>query len=145
MKNIYLVTAVVAILVGAGGFFAGMKYQQGRGFSMEAMNDMRAGGMGNRMAGQRSVAGVQHTDNSGMIVGEVIDKDETSFTVKLADESTKIVLLSESTTISKSEDAMTEDLETGARLMVFGEENSDGSVTAQNIQVGLRFGTDPRD
>lgn len=67
--------------------------------------------------------------------GEIIGADEKSITVKLQDGSSKIVLLSEKTQINKAEKATKEDLKKGEKVAVFGTENPDGSVTAQNIQL----------
>ncbi len=126
-NNLLIIIIVIVIIVGAGAFFAGMHYQktkqpvsrfgQGQGMRM---------GMGNRM-GFRPVA------------GDIIASDDKSITVKLQDGSSKIVLLSDKTTISKTADATRSDLKTGEKVAVFGQENSDGSVTAQNIQLNPMF------
>jgi hypothetical protein len=60
-------------------------------------------------------------------------------TVKIADGSSKIVLLGASVTVSKTSDGSKDDLKTGAKVGVFGTDNSDGSVTAQNIQLNPTF------
>lgn len=77
------------------------------------------------------------------VVGEIIAKDEKSITVKMQDGSTKIVLIAGSTTVSKTSDASTNDLTVGQRVGVFGMQNSDGSLSAQNIQLNpmFRFGS----
>ena len=74
-----------------------------------------------------------------MISGEIIDKDETSITIKQADESTKIILLSENTEINKTSEGLADDLKTGEAVMIFGQENPDGSISAANIQLNPRF------
>ena len=56
--------------------------------------------------------------------------------VKMQDGSTKIVILSEQTSINKASEGSKEDLKTGEQVTAFGTENSDGSVTAQNISIG---------
>ena len=56
-------------------------------------------------------------------------------TVKLQDGGSKIVILTDSTAINKSAEGSREDLKIGGKVGVFGTENSDGSVTAQNIQL----------
>lgn len=71
--------------------------------------------------------------------GEIIDKDNKSITVKLPDGQTKIVLLSEKTVVRKTQEGKTDDLKKGETVAVFGNENSDGSVTAQNIQLNPQF------
>lgn len=71
------------------------------------------------------------------VVGEVINKDETSFTVKLPDGSSKIVLFSGKTSFNKTQEGSMSDLKEGEKVGVFGTENTDGSVTAQNIQLNF--------
>ena len=67
--------------------------------------------------------------------GEIIAADEKSITVKLQDGSSKIVIVSETTQINKAEQATKQDLRVGEKVAVFGQENSDGSLTTQNIQI----------
>jgi len=76
--------------------------------------------------------------NQGLrpVSGTIISQDEESITVKLADESSKIILITENSTINKTEEGSKEDLGEGTEVTIFGQENSDGSITAQNIQIG---------
>jgi len=129
MKN----TMVIAlVLVACGlGFFTGMKYQQTKQPSRADFQEMR-----NMRQG---TPGFQRPAGSGTVRGEIIDKEEASITVKLPDESSKIVLISENTTINKATEGSIDDLETGEQVMVFGQTNSDGSLSATNIQLGERF------
>ena len=64
---------------------------------------------------------------------------DDSVTVKLMDGTSKIVLFSDKTEINKAQQAQTADLKVGEKVMVMGQENSDGSVTAQNIQLNPVF------
>ncbi len=118
-----LITGAVTL---GTGFFAGMKYDQSKqpALSEQGRNFMQGAGRngGNRM-GFRPVS------------GEIISSDSTSITVKLPDGSSKIVLLSDKTIVNKADPANKSDLKTGEKVAVFGQENSDGSVTAQTIQL----------
>ncbi|EKD67236.1 MAG: hypothetical protein ACD_48C00525G0002, partial [uncultured bacterium] len=49
--------------------------------------------------------------------------------------SSKIVVLSGTTTYAKSTDGSQTDLKVGDRVNAFGTTNTDGSVTAQSIQL----------
>ena len=132
MKNKNLLVVILVIGVGVGGFFAGMKYQQSKQPSkvdFQAMRGMRQPGM----------PGVQQGGGSGVIRGEIISKDEESVTVKLLDDSSKIILISENTTINKTTEGSVDDLETGKQIVVFGQENSDKSISATNIQLDFGF------
>lgn len=67
--------------------------------------------------------------------------DSNSLTIKLQDGSSKIVILSDKTAYVKSDKASKTDLKAGETVAVFGTDNSDGSVTAQNVQLSpMGFG-----
>lgn len=134
MKNNYVLIAVVAIVMGVAAFFGGMKYQESKtgnsNFARQFQN-----GTGSRTGGQSGQGRF-----GGATVGEIINSDTKSITVKMNDGSSKIVLLSDKTQINKAAAGTVSDLTTGTRVAVFGAVNSDGSVTAQNIQINPTFG-----
>jgi len=130
---------VVALLVGAGGFFAGMKYQESkRGGGAGQF----ANGRGGRFGAGAGATGTNGANRNGFrpVAGDIIAKDATSVTVKLADGSSKIVLVSDKTTINKASTATRDELKVGEKVAVFGTDNSDGSVTAQSIQLNPTMG-----
>jgi len=135
MKNTKLIIGVLLIVVGITSFFGGMKYQQSKGF---LMTDIQPGNTHPGMAGRPGSERVMGSSNSGMVSGEIIEKDEASITVKQADESTKIILLSEDTEISKTSEGSVDDFKTGETVMIFGQDNPDGSISAVNIQLNPR-------
>ncbi len=132
MKNQIIMAAVlVGVATGVGGFFAGTKFQQNRQptFNRQFSNSANGGrvlGSGN---GGRNGMGFRPVN------GEVISTDDKSITVKLVDSSSKIILFSDKTVISKAETGSKDDLKQGTKVAVFGTDNADGSVTAQNIQL----------
>lgn len=69
------------------------------------------------------------------IVGQILSQDSTSITVKLPDGSSKIVMFSDTTPINKTALGSKTDLTTGTGVRIIGTTNSDGSVTAQDIQL----------
>jgi len=73
------------------------------------------------------------------VSGEIIKADTTSITVKLEDGSSKIILLSKNTAINRAEKVSAFDLTVGTTIAVFGSENPDGSITAQNVQINPDF------
>lgn len=135
MKKEVLVPVVIVSLIFAGvGFFGGMQFQKSksntRGGNFMMTGGQRGGGQGagqggNRMMGQ---AGFRPT------IGEIISKDDKSITVKMEDGSSKIVLISDTTQINKTDPGSKNDLSVGTKVGVFGADNS-GTVTAQNIQI----------
>ena len=119
-----------------------MKYGQGKGlnsFSRADFQNLSPEERQQRMqqtgtaGGFRTMGG--NNRGNGFVSGEIISKDDASITVKLPDGGSKIVFFSDSTSITKSTDGAFDDLETGKTIMVNGTTNSDGSVTATNIQV----------
>lgn len=143
MKTNQIIILIVAvIIVGVGGFFGGMKYQQ----SQRASFTQGFGGGGGYFRGGFPRGSGQGRGANGMaVVGKVISSDNGSITVQLQDGSSKIVVLPSSATISKSTSGSISDLQTGTNVAVFGTTNSDGSVTAQNVQINpmIRGGRGP--
>lgn len=127
MKNNTLLIVIITLIVGVGGgFLGGMKYQESKRPTFDNRFGARQGGISTRMGNRQTV-------------GEIIKQDEKSITVKMQDESTRIVILSTTTTINKATEGSLTDLKVGEKVAVFGTENTDGSVTAQNIQLNPVF------
>lgn len=133
-KQIALTIAAV-LVVGVGAFFGGQAYAKGR--SNPAFNGRPGAGQFRNANGASGTPGANFRGgmNVGAVNGEILSKDDKSITVKLADGGSKIVFVSESTTVSKTEAGSLSDLETGKQVTVFGKTNDDGSVTAQNVQL----------
>ncbi len=126
--------AVIVLLVGGVSFYGGMKYQQGKTptrFADAAGFGQMRGGPG----GGAAFGGGRGGMNSGMVNGDILSKDDKSITVKLRDGGSKIVFFSPTTRIGKTTDGVIADLEVGKQITVTGATNSDGSVTAQMIQI----------
>jgi hypothetical protein len=126
---------IVAIVAGGLSFYGGMKYGQSAnpqtGSTRTDFQQMRSAGVG--QAGQRS--GFGQGQNGGFTGGEIISKDDKSITVKLRDGSSKIVFVSASTEVMKSVHGSSNDLAVGEQVTVTGSANSDGSITAQSVQI----------
>ncbi len=131
-NNIAIVLVIVIFVAGGAGFFGGMKYQQSK---QPSRADFQA-----RVGMRQGVPGAQQGAGTETVRGEIVSQDEESITVKLPDESSKIILISENTAINKATEGSVGDLETGEQVMVFGKANSDGSIAATQIQLnfGLR-------
>jgi len=124
MKSNYILIVVLLLAVGGGAFYGGMRYQESKTPRLGMVQGDRA-----RVVGQRAGAGFRPVN------GEIISRDEKSITVKLSDGSSKIVMISDSTQINQATSVGKETLKAGEKVAVFGQENSDGSVTAQNVQL----------
>jgi Domain of unknown function (DUF5666) len=124
-------TILIIVVVGIACFFGGMKYQSTK---QPTFNRQAFGGPQGGPSGMRGAMGGRAGANRP-VSGEVISTDEKTVTVKMSDGSSKIVLISASTQINKASEATKTDITTGMKVAVFGTTNSDGSVTAQNIQL----------
>jgi len=129
-KNIIFILLIV--IFSGVSFFAGTKYQQSKlpNFANRDFRQMTGGRVSNIPAD-----GLRGRLGGGQIMGEIISADDKSITVKLADDSSKIIILSSTTSINQASEASVTDLTVGEKVAVFGTTNSDGSVTAQNIQL----------
>ncbi len=129
--NQIIITVLIAIIVGGAGFFGGMQFEKSQAPSNSSGNYamMRNGGrFGNRLG----------AGNQGGL-GQVISQDANSLTIKLADGSSKIILLSGNTKYEKTNPASLSDIKNGDRVLVIGTANSDGSETANTIQINPSF------
>jgi hypothetical protein len=135
MKNNLIVAIVISLVVGGGiGYFVGKHSSGPKQISFNGeTRQLGSDGKG----GDRFMARSGNGSTSGMrpVAGEIISKDDTSITVKMPDGSSKIVLVSDKTSVNKSATGTLSDLKTGEQVAAFGIQNSDGSVTAQSVQL----------
>lgn len=127
-------TAIVSVglliaVAGTVGFFAAgfAKAGQASGGNLQGRNN------GQMM--QRTGTGTRSAAMGGMVSGELIKKDDGSLSLKTRDGSSKLVLITSSTKAFKMSEATMSDFSEGQNLMVIGKQNSDGSVTAQTVQL----------
>jgi len=133
-KNLIL-TIILLIVIGAGGFFGGMKYGSSQAFKNLTPEKMREIFQQRGQMLQRGETFQGLRQRGGLLSGQVISKDEKSLIVKLQDGSTKIVFLSPSTQISKAIQGSIDDIQIGKEILVTGAQNADGSLTARRIQI----------
>jgi uncharacterized protein YneF (UPF0154 family) len=132
MKKNLILIFIVLIIVGAGGFFGGMKYGESEALKNLTPEKMR------EIFQQRGQMFQRQRPGQNFVSGQVISKDEKSLTIKLPDGSTKIVFFSQSTQITKAEEAKIDDVQIGKEISVSGISNEDGSLTARMIQIRNR-------
>lgn len=153
MKTNQIIAVLVLLVVFSGAsFFAGTKYQQRRvtpGFNNQQLaNGTGLGqGLGRGLNNDNVNTNTDTTRNRGQTpgfrqtVGEIISLDDKSITVKMADGSSRIVLISDSTSINQSVTASRDDLKVGLQVAVMGNQNTDGSVSCSNIEINPHVAT----
>jgi hypothetical protein len=117
---------VVAIVVGVGGFFYGRS-------TATTSRAGFAGGTGTFSSSTRRLAG--GTAGGGFATGQITAMDSSSITLQLANGNSEVVFYSSSTPVSEPTTVSPSTLKVGTNVMVGGTPNSDGSLTAQTIQV----------
>jgi len=133
MSRNILLTILLALIVGIGPFYAGTQYQKSQASANNEQFAQSGRGQSGRFGGNRGRFGMA-------TVGNVVSQDANSITVQLPDGSSKIITISNSTTFVKTNNTAKSDVQNGMRIAVFGTTNSDGSVTAQNIQINPQMG-----
>lgn len=132
MKKNYIVIGLILVVILAVSFMSGIKFQQSKNTT-----SFQDGGTSNRLfqGGQRQGGQVTQRQGFRSNVGEILSIDEETITIKMNDGSTKLILTPKNVTISKYENVDKTELKVGERIAVMGSENSDGSVTASNVQI----------
>jgi len=130
MKNImkFKKELIVGLVFVVAAFYGGMLYGQGK--ISTATGTQNASNFMGRGAGNRGIRA------GGGVSGDIVSKDATSITVQLRDGSgSRIVFYTASTPILKSAAGSALDLTVGESVNVIGTTNSDGSTSAQSIQL----------
>ncbi len=127
MNKLFAVAAVVAVVAGGGAFYGGMQYAN---MSMMAARQQRFGQNG----GSRGFGG-GGPGGRGFNGGTIIAKDDKSITIQMQDVGSKIIFYAPSTQVTKFVPGTAEDLAVGKTVVVNGTANSDGSITAEMIQL----------
>ena len=161
LRRSYIIA--IAAVVGAGSFYAGVKYaesksrrgalsQNGTQNFRNLTPEERQQRMQELGANARSSGGNGFRQGPGgrggsFVNGEIISKDDKGITVKLRtpaqgsssntgeQSGSKIILLSDSTEITKPAKISPAELQIGLQIVANGTPNQDGSITAQSIQL----------
>jgi len=133
-KNIPVVPIIISTISLIVGFTLGIFYQKSKtpSFSKNRISNQQINNPSDR--GSQNGTG-QKNGNGNMTIGEITKIDDTSVTVKTADGGSKIVLISDSTTINQSTTAAKTDLKVGSKISVVGSQNTDGSITCKTINL----------
>ena len=123
MKKHIIWGLVTVLVVGGLSFYGGMKYAQSKSPTLASRTSQN----GQRMGINRN--------STGFIGGEILSKDDKSITIKLKDGGSKIAFFASSTIVSKNVNGSIDDVSVGNQVTVSGVTNSDGSVSAQMVQI----------
>ncbi|MFM2330998.1 MAG: hypothetical protein RLZZ26_505 [Candidatus Parcubacteria bacterium] len=126
MNNRLIGSIVIALVVGFG---AGYYLHPSNAPQTAANTPTRGSGA---YGGGRGAGGA---NGGGFLSGTVAAEDATSITLNTRDGSSHVVLVTPSTSVSKSVAGALTDVSIGSNIMVSGTSNSDGSVSAANIQL----------
>lgn len=123
-----IIIGAVALVVGLGlGYFGSHAFAKSATASRTSAFTARAGGAAGFTRGAQM--------GGGLLTGTVASKSATSITIDTRDGSSHIVLISPDTSVSKSVAGSLDDVATGSTIIVSGTTNSDGSVSANLIQL----------
>lgn len=132
-ENQMLVNAFLALFLVAGSFWAGMQYQKRGQAGPQGQFGPRGMLTGTVPQGQNAT----RDNRTGFrpISGDIMAREDKTLTVKMADGSSKIVLLTDQTKVNRENEVTWEELKAGEKVMVMGQEGSEGAVTAERITL----------
>lgn len=125
-----IILGIVVVIIAGGAFYAGNVYGKGQTPSRTGGTFVAgAGGFAGRTGTRTGAAG-------GFTTGQILSVGQGSVTIQeQSGSSSEIVLVSDTTQITKSVSGAMSDLTPGTSIIVTGSTNSDGSITAQSIQI----------
>ncbi len=139
-KKIALIILSYIAVIGVG-VYGGMKYGEskavlpgGGNFGNLSAADTQARFQQRGGATNGSGTGAPRM-GGGMVLGEIISKDDKSITVSVKNGGSKIIFLGDSVLVNKSVAGSLGDLKVGDSVSVSGSANSDGSINAKSIQI----------
>ena len=138
-KSTIIISLVTLIIGFAGGFI----YQKSKTpsfarngqFQTAGGNHSNRSGNGNSMPSQRI--------SSKETIGEITSVDSSSITVKTPDGGSKIVMISDSTTVNQATKVDKTNLKAGSQVSISGDQNTDGTVTGKIINLNSATTTTP--
>jgi len=140
LKQIFSVsTIIISLITLAIGFIGGFIYQKSKTPSFTRNGQFQtAGGNSSNRSGARGANGTG-TPNQRIMsketVGEITSVDSSSLTIKTPDGGSKIIMISDSTTINQATKVDKTSLKVGSQISISGDQNTDGTVTGKIINI----------
>jgi|SRR5581483_4152532 len=113
---------IIGIIIAGLAFFGGLQYGKSSAAVQPTNGTFRRIGTGRGA-------------NGGFTAGSIISNDGGSITIQMQNGSTMIALIGTSTQVMKTVPGSLADLSVGKDVVVTGSTNSDGSLTAQSVQI----------
>jgi len=136
-KSTWIVIGVILIII---AFVGGLEY--GKSTAASSSSAASRGATFGSSTGTRSFAGRAGGTGGGLVAGTIVAVDPTSISIQLpnststtATTGSTVVLYSDGTSILKSVVGSPADLSVGESVTIQGTANSDGSMSANEIQI----------
>ena len=124
-KNI-IIAVCIAVVVGLAGFFVGV--------NVGHTSQTNPGGtLARGQNASRTGAFTRSTGN--LVAGKVLSSDANGITLQITGGGSKVVIVPSSTMVLKSVSGALTDVSVGSNVTIQGTQNTDGSITAQSIQI----------
>jgi hypothetical protein len=140
LKQIFSVsTIIISLITLAIGFAGGFIYQKSKTPAFARNGQFQtAGGNSSNRSGARGTNGTGIPNQRIMskeIVGEITSVDSSSLTIKTPDGGSKIIMISDSTTVNQATKVDKNSLKVGSQISISGDQNTDGTVTGKIINI----------
>jgi hypothetical protein len=70
-----------------------------------------------------------------MVNGSVVSLTDNVLTLKARDGGSRVILFTAGTKVTKSVDGARTDVKDGVNVVILGTQNTDGSITAETVQI----------
>jgi len=128
-KNNILIAAGVVIIAGVS-FFGGIQYDK----SQTPVRGNFSGQTAGAFAGRSGMGGAGRA-SGGFVSGKVLSVGSGSLTIQLQNGNSQIILLGSTAQVLKTTSGSISDLAQGTNVVITGTPNSDGSLTAESVQI----------
>ncbi len=126
---------IIAIVIAGITFWSGVQFGKNQTSAKTRTSGAQFFGSGINSGNTTGTRNFRGSVGGNFISGEIISKDNQSVTIKLQDGSTKIVFYSGNTVIQKTIAGSNNDLSVNTAVTITGTTNSDGSFSANSIQI----------
>lgn len=139
MKKEIPIFIISLVVVSGVSLFIGTKISNSK--SAPNFRSGMPSGFGNNQYGLQQGSGIVSNRLMGqnMVNGDILSKDDSGITIKLRDGGSKIIFVSNTTTVYKSVEGTKDDLIVGESVVVNGKTNTDGSISATSIDLRTKM------